>query len=365
MKHNPKNERIKRKYFSFLKEAKRQAEPTVDTVAKAIARFEKDTKWRDFKRFHFEQAVAFKRRLLQETSERTGEPLSKSTIHSTLRHLKDFFEWLSMQPGYRCVNYSDAEYFNLSRKDTSIARAKREKAVPTVEQIHAVLGQMPSSTDIEKRDRALVAFTILTGARDAAIASMKLRNVDLEAEKVFQDARNVNTKFSKSFDTYFFPVGGDALAIVRGWVKYLDQVLLFGPNDPLFPKTQVSQTEALEFKAVGLTKAHWSDASPIRRVFREAFEAAGLPYFNPHSFRNTLATLAQKRCQSPEEVKAWSQNLGHEKVMTTFYSYGEVQSNRQAEIFQNLKSPREQGDQLDVIAQEVARRLRHMGELNG
>jgi hypothetical protein len=27
----------------------------------------------------------------------------------------------------------------------------------------------------------------------------------------------------------------------------------------------------------------------IREIFREAFDRAGLPYFNPHSFRNTLA----------------------------------------------------------------------------
>ena len=35
-----------------------------------------------------------------------------------------------------------------------------------------------------------------------------------------------------------------------------------------------------------------------------------------------------------------SQSLGHEKVLTTFLSYGEVQPQRQAEIFQELKKPR-------------------------
>ena len=38
--HNPANERIKRKYFAFLKEAKRHSEPTVDAAAKALSRFE-------------------------------------------------------------------------------------------------------------------------------------------------------------------------------------------------------------------------------------------------------------------------------------------------------------------------------------
>jgi hypothetical protein len=37
--HNPDNERIKRLYFTFLKEAKRQSDDSVDAVAKALARF--------------------------------------------------------------------------------------------------------------------------------------------------------------------------------------------------------------------------------------------------------------------------------------------------------------------------------------
>jgi hypothetical protein len=61
--HNANNERIKRRYFAYLKEAKRHSEPTVDAVAKALARFEADTKHRDFEAFHFKQAIAFKRHL--------------------------------------------------------------------------------------------------------------------------------------------------------------------------------------------------------------------------------------------------------------------------------------------------------------
>ena len=57
IKHNPNNERIKRKYLIFLKEAKRQNESSIDAVAKALSRFESYTKCRDFKAFHFEQAL--------------------------------------------------------------------------------------------------------------------------------------------------------------------------------------------------------------------------------------------------------------------------------------------------------------------
>lgn len=46
-KHCAANERIKRQYFAFLREAMRHSEPTVDAVAKAIHLFEEDTKYRD------------------------------------------------------------------------------------------------------------------------------------------------------------------------------------------------------------------------------------------------------------------------------------------------------------------------------
>ena len=163
--HDPNNERIKRRYLAYLKEAKRYSEATIDAVAKALSRFEKYTKFRDFKMFYVEQAIAFKRRLAEQESEVTGEKLSKATLHSTLGHLKGFFQWLAGQPGFKSrLRYSDADYFNLSNKDSRIATARREGKFPTLEQIKHVVATMPSTSEIERRNRALVAFTLLTGA---------------------------------------------------------------------------------------------------------------------------------------------------------------------------------------------------------
>lgn len=63
-----------------------------------------------------------------------------------------------------------------------------------------------------------------------------------------------------------------------------------------------------------------------------AFANAGLPYFNPHSFRHALARLGIEICRTPEELKAWSQNLGHDDVLTTFNSYGDVPFHRQRDL---------------------------------
>src|SRR5579875_288001 len=150
-KYSPENERIKRKYFVYLKEAQRYSEDSVDAVAKALSRFEEYTRHRNFKVFHSEQAIAFKRHLEEQTGQRSGEKLSKATLHVTLTQLKKFFFWLAGQPGYRArIQYSDANYFNLSEKGVRIATARREKDAPTLEQVKHVIRTMPGNHEIER-----------------------------------------------------------------------------------------------------------------------------------------------------------------------------------------------------------------------
>jgi len=338
-KPHPQNERLKHAYINRLREARGMSEASIDQVVKALDRFETYTRNRDFKLFHIEQAKGFKQYIAAQRNERTNAPLSKTTIYSTLIALKVFFMWLAEQPGYRSrISYADTEYFNLNMKDTRIAKAVRESRVPTLEQIHHVLRSMPATTEIELRDRALIAFTILTGARDGAIASLKLKHVDLDRNLLEQDAREVRTKASKSFPTFFFPVGGDVRTIVTDWVGYLRTEKLFGFDDPLFPASLVRIGPEGQFQADGVDRRHWSNSGPIRKIFKEAFARAKLPYFNPHSFRKTLAQLGQKTCRDIETMKAWSQNLGHEDLMTTFTSYGTLSRNRQADLIQSITS---------------------------
>ena len=165
---------------------------------------------------------------------------------------------------------------------------------------------------------------------------VNLRHIDVTDGKIDQDAREVRTKFSKSFVTTFFPVGDDIRAVVADWVAYLRTEKLWCHDDALFPATKVAVGKSLRFEVAGLDRKHWSSAGPIRTIFKEAFASVGLPYFNPHSFRKTLALLGGQRCKTPEEYKAWSQNLGHENVLTTFCSYGDVSHHRQIEIIRSF-----------------------------
>lgn len=360
-KHNPANARIKREYFTYLKEAKRRDEASIDAVAKALARFEEENGHKDFKSFHKQQAVAFKRKLDEATAIKTGKPLSRATVHSTLSALRAFFEWLAGQPGYKSrLRYSDADYFNLSEKDVRVAKAVRVKAFPTLEQIHHVLSTMPTGSPMELRNRALIAFAILTGARDGALASFKLKHVDLAQGRVDQDARDVRTKASKTFSTWFFPIGGDALAIVEHWCEYLRSELLWGDDDALFPATQIGRGDTGGFQPVGLRRLGWHGAGPIRDIFRNAFAAAALPYYNPHSFRDTLAQLGERICPTMEALKAWSLNFGHAGMMTTLTSYGSMAPYRQAELIRGLSDAKPAAAVDPAFLAQLAAAVQHL-----
>jgi integrase len=142
------------------------------------------------------------------------------------------------------------------------------------------------------------------------------------------------------------------------WINELRTKRLWGPDDPLFPATRVALGAARQFEAVGVDRQSWTSAGPIRAVFKEAFTRAGLPYANPHSFRKTLASLGQQVCRTPEQFKAWSQNLGHEGVLTTFSSYGDVTPTRQAEIIRELAQGRPKESEMAVLFERLAEQAR-------
>lgn len=340
MKINSENERVKRDYFQYLREAHGRDETTIDGVAKALARFEDSTSRKPFKRFHREQAVAFKKRLGDAVNARTGERLSKATLLATLRELRAFFFWLAHLPGFKShIAYADADYFNLPDKDVAVARARRERPVPTIDQVRLVLRSMPAGTSLERRDRALIAFTMLTGARAGALGSIRLGHVDMQGGFIDQDGRTVRTKGSKTFRTFFLPIDDEALAIAGAWTVELARDHGWGPADPLFPATEMGLDPAHGgFVATGLARRCWQGTGAINEIFRRAFAHAHLPYFNPHSFRSMLVRHAMTLDLTPEQMKAWSQNLGHANVMTTLTSYGAVPTHRQGELIRAMRA---------------------------
>lgn len=335
--YSPVNEVMKKQYEEALLHGKCRDPKTVLAVWNNINLFENFTGHADFKTIDSEQAKSFKT-WLEKRKNQKGELLSISTARSTLNSVREFFEWLAIHPQYvRKVDGRAVQYLRLSDNANRAARASREKTPPTLKEVEKALIAMPYGTDIEKRNRALFALTIITCARDDALVTLKIKDVDAAQRTVWQNPKHVRTKGRKNIVTGFvraaMPCAED---IVLDWMKYTNEVLQLKPNDPLFPKTLVMvNPETMAFEVQGLSKDHWATTQPVREIFKKAFQAAGLPYYHPHLFRKTVCKWALKNC-SQFEYKALSQNIGHEHAMTTYNSYANLTEDEQLEAVANI-----------------------------
>ncbi len=344
--NNQNNLRTKRKYLLWLKDARGLSEASVDKAAASISTYETFLKGKDYRVFHSEQARAFKRYLTNLRNEKNGAPLSASTIGGILRDLKAFYSWLCDQAGYKSrLIRSDVDYLTPDKKAEQARRSSLFKPHPSPEQARHVLTNMPSATVIERRDRALLAFLFLTASREGAAITIQIGHVDLINRFVNFDGRNVNTKFGKSFTTAFYPIGKEFENVLADWISELKRDHLFCSTDPLFPKTKIGIGRAGYFEALGIERSPWSSASSLAKIFKGAFAKAGLPPFSPHRVRDCVVDLANAHCKTPEDFKAWSQNMGHDDVLTTFSSYGTLSAGRQVELMQRFAD----SDDFDVI----------------
>lgn len=331
------NVRMKHKYLDHLKQAKGRDEKTLDKVAAALSEFEKAIGGKDFKQFNRGWGERFKAHLSNARNTRTKKPLSPSTIDTTLSYVKAFVLWLADQPGFKSrVGYSDADYFNNSRKGRRVAHAKRPVPYPSMEQALHAFQAMPERDVFERRDKALFAFFMLTGARDGAVASLRLKHVNLFDGHVFQDPREVATKNSKLIDTWFFPVDPLYLECLERWITYLREVELFGDTDAVFPKAQMGMVDK-RFAKVGLAREGFSSGEPLNAIIKGAFRRVQMPAFTPHAFRKTLAKHGDEICDKMEQLKAWSMNLGHEHLATMVNSYIPVSRDRQGQLITELR----------------------------
>ena len=350
---NPGNARLKLDWIEELEI--RKADSTIDQRLAALRQYEAATGWADFAAIDRDKVKLYLD-ALRATSTRMR------TKQAKVRHVRGFFDWMIADERLRPKKVRKALLsLRLTDKEARAGNATRKVNCATVEQITGTIKAMPKTNAIERRNRALLAFTLLSGARDGAIITMKVKHVLWAEREVLQDPNEVATKASKMIQTWFFPVGQFIEEEVESYLACLKNELSFTPDDPLFPSTRVGQDELDRFAPMGLTKTHWSSAAPMRKIFKDAFAENGMRNYNPHSFRNTLTALAYEKDLGPKAMKAWSQNLGHEKLDTTYNSYGNLDANAQRramlEIGKTPKSDAGMAALQAMVNEAVAKRM--------
>jgi integrase len=357
-KPNVKNELTKRRFFRWLKEADQCCDATVNNVEKAILLYEEFTRNSDFLNFGPDRAVDFKQWLLKR--ETRGGTIAVATFHNYLRFLRKFFSWLAEQPGYRRrVTHASVDYLRVTEKEESLARQTTRRDFPPLEYVQKLVGSIAPATEVDRRDRALIAFTLLSGMRDSAIVSLPIGCFDQETLLIDQSPRQgVKTKFSKHILTTLLPIDARMRDYVQEWTTHLKS-RGFCSGDPLFPRSKADQGEdRLSFStATEVEPVAWRNAGRMRDIFRARDAAAGLPYFPPHTFRHLAFTLAWKSARTGEEMKAVSQNFGHEFVATMFASYGNYAPDQLSQVIQGLDRSGSDDPELEEMMTSIRQTL--------
>jgi integrase/recombinase XerD len=338
-----KNEQLKRSFYRYLTNAKRFSPVSVRCFEKAIWIWEDFSEVTDFTTFNESKVIKFKDWLKSKNKKSGTGKVSLSYCYDNLRYLKVFFEWLSKQNGYRSkIDPTAIEYMNLTKAETREATQPKNPQSPSLLEVKTVIESIKDSSEIEKRDKALISLALLTGARISALTSLPIKSFDRQRLILDQNPKlGVKTKFNKRIVSAFIPLSYDKpKEYFLNWFDYLVNQKGFKPSDPIFPATKLeSGTENLGYYSNGEVGADfWKSTTATRNIFTKRFIAAGIPYYHPHTFRHLLVKEISKLPLTEEQKKAFSQNLGHEDVGTTFgnYGYGKIDENKQIEIINKI-----------------------------
>lgn len=321
------NDRILHDWLQF---AGRWSIKTISAKLAAIRRFEAFCGGKNFSKVTKSDVSRF-REHLKSSAETFGEDrLSVSTVRHLVSHLKSFFDWLVEQTCFRNMDRTLPSYFALPKKFDATVLAEDAKPVPTEEEAILMVEHMPIETIKQRRDRAMVAIAFLAALRADTITSLRIRHLESEKRIVVQDARRSRTKNGKSLRIKFFPVPPLFAEVVVAWKEELVG-LGFGADDALFPDEKHLSGN------IDSSQSHFvlpmSSVNAVSFAFRSASIGIGKS-FSPHSAKHFIGQLSLTTCKSPEALKAWSVNMGHDDEAVTLRYYKNVPEDRVFEIFE-------------------------------
>ena len=340
-RHHPENEWTKRRYLEYPERGKtafrrkygpggggdraiRGRRPIIRISAK----------------FRIEQAQVQKSSTRGPIQKPVGDS-PRRRVSSRLMAVKTFFEWLAGQSGFRRGLPIRRQYFRPVGQRRAYREGETREPVATIEQIRRkITSDASQHAKLDQRDRALIAFTLLSGARTTQSPPCPEPRRSRKAQRVPGRA-DVRTKNRKTFTSWFFWLGTTSKRSWSDWINAdTNGRVDVGQDDPLFPASKVMLGAERHLReSAGLGRKHWQKRSSHPQDFQGRLRRGGAC---PMSIHTASATrwwqLGEQICTTPEEFKAWSQNLGHEHVLTTFTSYGAVAGHRQSQIFDQLRA---------------------------
>lgn len=265
-----------------------------------------------------------------------GTPYSAATIKAYTNALRYFFSWLE----------DEHLYENISRRIKAPATDKGHKKLPlTEDQVQTVLSMIDISTDIGRRDYAILCTMVILGLRTIEVSRANiadLKTVGLQ-HRLYPFGKGRDEVSSE-----FLIVPESLYELIQ---NYLYDREACNPSDPLF----------ISYSHNSLGKRITSNS--VSRIVKTYFRQAGIdtPEITAHSLRHTAVTLALKtRTQNGDpitirDVQRFARHMSQDT--TEIYAHDLERENSQVEnslssIILDHKKPSETGQNLFVLTHE-------------
>ncbi len=290
--------------------------------------------------------------------EHEREPiLSDATRVKMQDELRKFFEYLADEPGYRSKKNMKklAGFLAPKGSDRNCRVHVTSDEIPSMDTIIKLYRSIEDDSDRGLRDKAIIAMLILSGIRVDALISLPLCAFDTTNGVILQDpSLGVKTKFSKAFPTVLVKINSEMYEFVINYAKML-KTNGYKENNPLFPNIQRAKApNALYFaKSSSLSNDFIESTGTIRRMLEERCKDAGVKYYPPHKFRHRYWDEVLGMSRNRKDDKALSQNIGHEKITTTFKEYGNLSTSELIDRIHQINEGRTSMGDLPVILQNL------------
>lgn len=324
-KFNPKNEKLKIKYEEYLtKLAKEKVKPdTAKAKLGSIRIYDELNKHEDYKCFDEEHGVAFYEYLRELES-------GASTRIKHLTNLREFLGWYFDSTKVTKAKKLALQSLEPTEEDKRLAKRTVYRDIPTDEEIEKLIN-LPITTSFDRMCQALIAFLLITAARISAVATTTLECIDVEKHIYLQDPLGgIKTKRDKYIVTRFMEYDERFVNIVLDWIDLLKTQYGFSPESPLFPKVR-GYLEGEEIKRV-----FYGDNKDFANLIAKICQKVGIRVYNPHEFRHYAILRALRFVNTGVQIKALSQNVGHNDIDTILEQYANMKPERYVEIIEGM-----------------------------
>ena len=218
---------------------------------------------------------------------------SKSTVARKLAAVRAFYRHLLERGG---VEANPAQLVSSPRKDAYLPRVLKPG------EVGELLEQIPSSSPLELRDRAMFELAYSAGLRAEELVNLDLESLDPDAEELRVEGKGGRVRV--------IPAGEPAWAALESYLARGRSKLT---DDPAERSLLVSRT------------GRRLSTSDVRRRLRAATRRAALQAgVSPHTLRHSFATHL---LEGGADLRTIQELLGHSSISTT-QTYTRVESAR-------------------------------------